>query len=288
VVYSFLCRVKVNSPVQFRPRPVFILKMESLYNSSQTMQLKRKMTLDLDTNSVIKKTKSSLHTPSELLQSPDLQLLTIGTPEMERFILQNQNLPTPNLTSNFFFPKSVTEEQEVYVKGFSDALDRIKQQGQQRSAAYSTLNNNNNNNSIKYEASLSSSSGSGDADDNSILSEDQTSSCYEPSEQAFPSAPINMENQEKIKLERKRQRNRVAASKCRRRKLEKISKLEEKVNQLKRENSDLSGVLNKLKDHVGHLKEQILKHMESGCNIMTAAPGTSNNGHGQPHQNGFA
>lgn len=32
-------------------------------------------------------------------------------------------------------------------------------------------------------------------------------------------SPIDMESQEKIKLERKRQRNRVAASKCRKRKL---------------------------------------------------------------------
>ena len=34
--------------------------------------------------------------------------------------------------------------------------------------------------------------------------------------------PIDMESQERIKLERKRQRNRVAASKCRKRKLGKI------------------------------------------------------------------
>lgn len=35
-------------------------------------------------------------------------------------------------------------------------------------------------------------------------------------------SPIDMESQERIKLERKRQRNRVAASKCRKRKLGKI------------------------------------------------------------------
>lgn len=36
--------------------------------------------------------------------------------------------------------------------------------------------------------------------------------------------PIDMESQERIKLERKRQRNRVAASKCRKRKLGKLMK----------------------------------------------------------------
>lgn len=35
-------------------------------------------------------------------------------------------------------------------------------------------------------------------------------------------SPIDMESQERIKLERKRQRNRVAASKCRKRKLGRI------------------------------------------------------------------
>jgi len=246
------------------------------------MQLKRKMTLDLDT-SIIKKTKSSLHTPSELLQSPDLQMLGIGSPEMEKFILQQQNLPTPNLT-NVFFPKSITEEQEVYVKGFSDALDRLKQQNQLNNTFHTNNNNNNSTSNYKYEPSTASSSGS--AEDHSLLSDDDgTSNSYsEPSEHnsTVPSAPINMENQEKIKLERKRQRNRVAASKCRKRKLEKISKLEEKVTQLKRENGDLSGVMNKLREHVASLKEQIMKHVDSGCNIMVQVGG----GGSQP-PNGF-
>merc|ERR1711997_1420375 len=46
-------------------------------------------------------------------------------------------------------------------------------------------------------------------------------------------SPIDMESQEIIKLERKRLRNRLAASKCRKRKLERISNLDEKVSDLK-------------------------------------------------------
>uniref|UniRef100_A0A1B0FQ16 BZIP domain-containing protein n=1 Tax=Glossina morsitans morsitans TaxID=37546 RepID=A0A1B0FQ16_GLOMM len=48
-----------------------------------------------------------------------------------------------------------------------------------------------------------------------------------------PVSPINTETQEKIKLERKRQRNPVVASKCHKRKLERISKLRKKVKLLK-------------------------------------------------------
>merc|ERR1719379_278965 len=79
--------------------------------------------------------------------------------------------------------------------------------------------------------------------------------------------PINMESQEKIKLERKRMRNRLAASKCRKRKLERISQLELKVKDLKGENSELANVVKKLKESVFTLKREVLDHVNSGCQI---------------------
>lgn len=80
-------------------------------------------------------------------------------------------------------------------------------------------------------------------------------------------SPIDMESQEKIKLERKRQRNRVAASKCRKRKLERISKLEDKVKLLKGENTELGSIIKTLKEHVCQLKQQVIEHISKGCNI---------------------
>merc|ERR1712044_78073 len=79
--------------------------------------------------------------------------------------------------------------------------------------------------------------------------------------------PIDMVSQEKIKLERKRQRNRLAASKCRKRKLERISQLELKVKDLKGENSELANVVKKLKESVLTLKREVLDHVNSGCQI---------------------
>ena len=81
-------------------------------------------------------------------------------------------------------------------------------------------------------------------------------------------SPIDMEDQERIKLERKRQRNRVAASKCRRRKLERIARLEDKVKILKGENNELATVVVKLKQQVCGLKEQVMEHVQCGCQIM--------------------
>lgn len=78
-------------------------------------------------------------------------------------------------------------------------------------------------------------------------------------------SPIDMESQERIKLERKRQRNRVAASKCRKRKLERISKLEDRVKILKVESTELGNVIVNLKKHVAELKKEVIAHVENGC-----------------------
>merc|ERR1712203_228851 len=83
-------------------------------------------------------------------------------------------------------------------------------------------------------------------------------------------SPIDMETQEKIKLDRKRQRNRLAASKCRKRKLERISQLDDRVSALKNENADLAAVVKKIKAGVALLKQEVIEHVNSGCDIRVA------------------
>lgn len=85
-----------------------------------------------------------------------------------------------------------------------------------------------------------------------------------------PLSPVDMEYQERMKLERKRQRNRLAASKCRSRKLERISKLEDKVKHLKGENAELASLVNQLKEHVGLLKVEVMQHCNAGCQILNS------------------
>lgn len=81
-------------------------------------------------------------------------------------------------------------------------------------------------------------------------------------------SPINMENQERIKAERKRLRNRLAATKCRRRKLERISRLEDKVKVLKSDNAGLSSTASLLREQVAQLKQKVMTHVTSGCQLM--------------------
>ncbi|XP_070775964.1 transcription factor JunB-like [Enoplosus armatus] len=85
-----------------------------------------------------------------------------------------------------------------------------------------------------------------------------------------PMSPIDMENQERIKAERKRLRNRLAASKCRRRKLERISRLEDKVKVLKTDNAGLSNTASLLREQVAQLKQKVMTHVSSGCQLMLA------------------
>ncbi|XP_048869738.1 junB proto-oncogene, AP-1 transcription factor subunit a isoform X1 [Brienomyrus brachyistius] len=83
-----------------------------------------------------------------------------------------------------------------------------------------------------------------------------------------PMSPIDMESQERIKAERKRLRNRLAATKCRRRKLERISRLEEKVKSLKTDNAGLSSTASVLREQVAQLKQKVMTHVSSGCQLM--------------------
>ena len=80
-----------------------------------------------------------------------------------------------------------------------------------------------------------------------------------------PINPIDMREQEKVKLERKRERNREAASKCRKRKIEKIQKLEDKVKQVKRINSELTASIMEYRDKLDLLKQEVIEHAKSGC-----------------------
>ncbi|XP_028310026.1 junB proto-oncogene, AP-1 transcription factor subunit a [Gouania willdenowi] len=85
-----------------------------------------------------------------------------------------------------------------------------------------------------------------------------------------PMSPIDLENQERVKAERKRLRNRLAASKCRRRKLERIARLEDKVKGLKTDNAGLSTTASVLREQVAQLKQKVMTHVTSGCQLMIA------------------
>merc|ERR1739844_350420 len=85
---------------------------------------RKRQNLTLDLNSASPK-KNKVQ---NLLTSPDVQMLKLTSPELEKFLSQNPSLATPT-PSGYGFPRSVTEEQMQYAKGFEEALEKIKYQG---------------------------------------------------------------------------------------------------------------------------------------------------------------
>ncbi|XP_013791509.1 transcription factor AP-1-like [Limulus polyphemus] len=289
-------------------------------HKSEMRMLKRNMTLDLNN---VKQNSRQKFDP--LLTSPDLKMLKLNTPELERFITQNggvNSTPTPSQ----FYSKTGNEEQD-YARGFLEALNHlhqctapsagnvIPQPVSTDTLSLSSVTTETNSTctllscqpptfaqpsvtmsisdcmhpSVLQPSQCSTTNGQhytvssnvGYPECRTATTTVATNSSYfrglvkdEPQtvptigQSPSPISPVDMQDQERIKLERKRHRNRIAASKCRRRKLERISKLENKVSFMKGENSELSVVVNKLRDQVASLKQQVLEHVNSGCQIM--------------------
>lgn len=259
--------------------------------------LKRPATLELNPGKRRKPMYNASVTAPPVLTSPDLQVLKLVSPELEKIIINNAALPTPT-PSSILYPTKATTEQEQFAKGFDEALLSMHEKdniNKMHITHHQNNNNNNNNNNISTSNNNNSSSNSSNSS-NSIVVAGATSVPTSGSHtntmsggditytdldnypgvikeepqtvpQSPPVSPIDMVNQERIKLERKRLRNRVAASKCRKRKLERISKLEDKVKDLKTQNTELCSIVFNLKQHVIQLKQQVIEHHNSGCTI---------------------
>merc|ERR1712001_60841 len=73
--------------------------------------------------------KARLKTAPEILTSPDVQMLKLTSPQLAEFLTRNPSLATPTPSGGYQFPTTVTAEQELYVKGFEEALKQKRQQG---------------------------------------------------------------------------------------------------------------------------------------------------------------
>lgn len=85
--------------------------------------------------------------------------------------------------------------------------------------------------------------------------------------QMFPLPPIDLQVQEVVKRERKKQKNRVAASKCRKKKLEREAQLEVKVQQLRERNIELTTIASALRSQLSDLKQHVMEHIACGCHV---------------------
>jgi transcription factor AP-1 len=310
LIILFECESKLNS-----------LKMETtMYEdvsvrAGAAKQLKHKMTLDFDGQPKAKKINN-------LLASPDLNICTLASPELERIIIQQNGMVTTTPTpTQFLFPRSVTEEQEAYARGFVDALAELHEKGvdevtgDSNDVPTTTMTTLMPVQSILPGTSAVSVAQSSQSmpppmmtsfsttsipstvtqapmptmvtTQQDLVSMDMTRTSSPalaqsqtrimqmkeepqmvPNYNTPPLSPIDMVEQEYVKLDRKRARNRVAARKCRYRKLERIAKLEDRVKELTGQKNELATTATQLKDQVARLKQQIMEHVNSGCKVM--------------------
>lgn len=283
---------------------------------SHSTMMKKEINLNLDDqNSELK--SNPLRDADGLLNSPDLGLLKLTSPDLERLIIQSNGLvSSSNPASQFLYPKSASDEQE-FAEGFVKALEDLHKQNQLSEAGcvsvdrlellgssnavgpaglqtsdlpvYTTLNGyaasplgantlNYSTDTIPFPPPPSHLSAQQQAAAAAVLSRLQSAGVVKdepqtvPDMQSFgdspPLSPIDMDNQERIKAERKKLRNRIAASKCRKRKLERISRLEDKVKSLKTQNTELASTASVLREQVAQLKQKVMNHVSSGCQLL--------------------
>lgn len=252
--------------------------------------------------------KPHLSDAESILSSPDLGLLKLASPELERLIIQSNGMVTTTpTTSQFLYPKTVTDEQE-FAEGFVKALEDLHKQNQLSGGVqggssldlganlgapvtvqpdlpvYTNLSSygsgslettvNYSTDTVPFPPPPAHHLAPGPQQQQPELSRVQLKEEPQtvPDVQSFgdspPLSPIDIDTQERLKAERKRLRNRIAASKCRMRKLERISRLEDKVKTLKSHNTDLASTASLLREQVAQLKQKVLTHVNSGCQLL--------------------
>lgn len=283
-------------------------------NMRSVKKMKTSMTLDLNTPTTSKPEKLT-----DILGSPDLGLLMLASPDLERFFYQQNGLvlTTPTPTSQILYPRTVTEEQEAYARGFVDALGELHKSygmpalvvppvtvsGTPATASTvakppavasqpittttmlpgSVLSNATSTIAQLLPVGVLSAAGSRPASVQTAIPSTLQPQVFQVKSEAIapqtvpsmkapaslpPITPINMDDQEMAKLERKRARNRVAATRCRNRKLERIARLQDRVKELQDQNVNLARTASTLRDQVCRLKQNIIDHKQRGCQVM--------------------
>ncbi|PIC45486.1 hypothetical protein B9Z55_005487 [Caenorhabditis nigoni] len=101
---------------------------------------------------------------------------------------------------------------------------------------------------------------------NSTVSTPKTSPLVpDPKIPFFDFDMMSMDDQEKKKLERKRARNRQAASKCRQKKMDRIKELEDQVLHEKHRGQRLDAELVELNRALANFRQMVERHSNTGC-----------------------
>ena len=229
------------------------------------------------------------------LKSPELTLFNLVSPEFEKVLASVQGTAkTPTPTKVLREGNSINQQREAYVQGFAQALQQLQERQiaeqpvyrpsgapvvaascgwgdltPDETSQYNCQVNAQNDKQFEMNGTSYQEANQERSDLNAVGPEPETFDCEDSVKvRSVPLLPpIDLELQEIVKRERKKQKNRVAASKCRKKKLEREAQLEVRVQALKDKNIELNAVANALRQQVTELKQRVLEHVAFGCQL---------------------
>jgi len=237
--------------------------MDTVSDADWSRQTRRGLTLDVGL-------RSADPARDVVLSSPDVRLLKLASPELERLVLQQYSLShrhqqqeESSKDCHLTFSVVATDE---YAREFADAVLDLHAQRQTDGdllvGGSTTVTTSAT--SLQTLAAATSSVVYGTPHLYHAVTAGPGSDRVTFSDTP-PMSPANLarpSDDERSRLELKRQRNRLAATRCRNRKLERIEQLQKQADRLRAVNAKLVGEVNQLRETVNQLRQDLLLHAD--------------------------
>jgi len=220
-------------------------------------------------------TRAADPAPDAVLSSPDVRLLKLASPELERLVLQqysqhHQHYHHHQQQQESSADRGLTLDvvaNEQYSRGFVDALFEAHAQRQADCNPAVCRSTTSTIPAVTASVVRAAPYQADFCHAVAVGRDDLAFSDTPPSSPVDTSLPVD---DERTRLERKRARNRQAAMRCRNRKLERIDQLQSQADQLRAANARLVDEVKQLRGMVNKLRQEVLLHAD--CQLTVTLP----------------
>lgn len=236
-------------------------KMQNGQPVKLTLKDKRRPTpLDVRLATQRARGEGTVLTTNGALSTPDI--VNVTTPVLQNLLIQNQLADFDGQTGNLV-KQEISEENTASVT--SSASGNMSVSGQNEEQTVIPQRDHDDDQNMVGQGSSDENILNQAAIQKALIQAVGVKNGNVISTSLIPSQPIDMTAQEEEKLDRKRQRNRVAATKCRKRKIERITQLEQEVREL---NDSLQKRLKQKREleiEVDEIRNRLKIHIKQGC-----------------------
>jgi hypothetical protein len=191
------------------------------------------------------------------LSTPDVQ--DVQTPVLQKLLIQNQLGADTTTTTAEVKQESTVDDSNPPSVNSATSSDNMSQEQDQATVVKQSENDNENgqppmvqsDNVLEVEVANVA---------NVLLKASGNLQAV-----TIPTQPIDMDTIEVEKQDRKRQRNRIAATKCRKRKIERITQLEHEVRELNDQLQKRIKAKRELEIEVDEIRNRLKIHIKQGC-----------------------